>query len=50
MLTFEMTSMLYLANIWFQVSQNNKKLNISKIYAERAVEECSKWNFLTNIN
>ena len=44
-----MTYMQYFDDISFHISPNNKKLDISKIYAKWAVEKCSIWNFQTPI-
>ena len=40
MLTFEMTSYQYFANISIPISPNNKNLDIFKIYTKWAVEKC----------
>ena len=47
MLTFEMISLQYFANITVQISPNNKKLDIFKIYTKWAVEKCPRWSFQT---
>ena len=43
MLTFEMISLWYFANISVQISLNNKKLDI--FYTKWAIEKCLRWNF-----
>ena len=40
-----MISPQYFANISVQISPNNKKLDIFKIYTKGAVEKCPRWNF-----
>ena len=40
-----MISLQYFANISVQISPNNNKLDIFKIYTERAVGKCPRWNF-----
>ena len=45
MLTFEMISPQYFANISVQISENNKKLDIFKIYTKWAVEKCLRLDF-----
>ena len=46
-LTFKMTSLYYFGNNLIQVSPINKKMDIFKIYTERAVEKCPRWIFET---
>ena len=45
MFTFKMVSLLYFANILVQISLNNKKLDIFKIFTKWAVEKSPRWNF-----
>ena len=45
MLTFEMISPQYFANISVKISPNNKKLDFFKIYTKWAVEKSPRWNF-----
>ena len=40
-----MISPKYFANISVQISPNNKKLDIFKIYMKWAVEKCPRWKF-----
>ena len=47
MLTFKMTTMFYFGNISVKISPNNNKMDIFRIYTERAVEKCPRWNFQT---
>ena len=45
MLNFKMTSPYCFADILVNFSPNDKKVDIFKVYAERAVEKCKSWNF-----
>ena len=45
MLSFKMTSPYCFANILVYFSPNDKKVDIFKVYAERAVEKRPRWNF-----
>ena len=40
-----MISPQYFANILVQISPNNKKSDIFKIYTKWAVKKCPRWNF-----
>ena len=41
MLTCKMTSLYHFCNILVKIWPNNKRMDISKIYTERAVEKCN---------
>ena len=38
--------MQYFGNILFKISPNNNKMDIFRIYTERAIEKCQRRNFL----
>ena len=41
-----MTSLLYFGNISVEILSNNNKMNLFRIYTEKAVEKCPKIVFL----
>ena len=45
MLIFKRTSFYYFGNILVKISLNHNKLESFKIYIERTVEKCPRWNF-----
>ena len=42
--TFKITSLQYFGNFKVNISSNNDKMDILKIYKERAAEKCPRWN------
>ena len=43
-----MTSSQYFGNILVKILPNDNKMDILRIYTERAIEKCQRWDFQTS--